>query len=83
VAALTIGTNPVATGGALRCAICRDIHAGLAPPSKHLLRANLPVSRHLGHPRTRRKRLRYDPTLLLTRPASPPPRSGQNLNAPM
>ena len=56
--------------------------ARIAPPSKHLLRTQLPAACHIGHPHTGPQGFRHDPGLLFGRPAPTPPGAGQNLNAP-
>ena len=57
----------------------QQAHTCLAPPREHLLRTNLPASRHLGWPGAGSKALNNHPSLVLRRPAPAPARPGQHL----
>src|SRR4051812_40734789 len=71
-------------GHCRRCR-CRDHARQVLPhgpsPAEYLLRADLPASRNLRYTGSWKQGLRDDPRLLIRRPAPPPARSRQNLNA--
>src|SRR5271166_493086 len=80
-----VGWQRTARGGMLPARFRRGWMlpmAHRAAPAEYRLRTDLPPPRNLGHTCPWGQGLRDDPCLLIRRPAPPPTRSRENLNAP-